>query len=463
MGYGQNDNPAICRVENGRLIFKLDLRWSDEQKQKISRQFSLDSTVMSNAFSGKLVFNVKGNEWKVRKLNPNIIELSKNLINAQPARKTSDDVILVDDSWITFIDPAERQSVSYGINRFTRFEVFQYVKGTARFFLPGYKNAEKIYLSGSFNNWSTSQLPLIRSDSGWLVRIKLKPGKYSYKYIIDGQWIKDPFNHQFEDDSYSGYNSVVFCFNYIFDLYGFEKSKNVFLSGSFNDWNKNELRMFRTQRGWALPLYLREGMHTYKFFVDGQWVTDPVNKIKRSDGNGNFNSYVGIGDNVYFRLKGFPKAKKVIVAGDFNEWNTEDLQMEKMEGGWELPYILAPGNYEYKFIIDGQWIVDPENSGRTGSGSYINSILAIKPNHTFILDHYPNAGTVIVTGNFNGWRDDGYHMVKKEGKWYLSLYLKPGKNLYKFIVDEKWILDPDNELWENNETGTGNSILWIKP
>jgi len=101
MGYGQNDNPAICRVENGRLIFKLDLRWSDEQKQKISRQFSLDSTVMSNAFSGKLVFNVKGNEWKVRKLNPNIIELSKNLINAQPARKTSDDVILVDDSWIT--------------------------------------------------------------------------------------------------------------------------------------------------------------------------------------------------------------------------------------------------------------------------------------------------------------------------------------------------------------------------
>jgi hypothetical protein len=30
-------------------------------------------------------------------------------------------------------------------------------------------------------------------------------------------------------------------------------------------------------------------------------------------------------------------------------------------------------------------------------------------------------------------------MIKKEGIWYLPLNLKPGKTLYKFIVDDIWI------------------------
>jgi hypothetical protein len=29
------------------------------------------------------------------------------------------------------------------------------------------------------------------------------------------------------------------------------------------------------------------------------------------------------------------------------------------------------------------------------------------------------------------------------------------------IVDKEWKLDPGNELWEENEYGTGNSVLWI--
>jgi hypothetical protein len=31
------------------------------------------------------------------------------------------------------------------------------------------------------------------------------------------------------------------------------------------------------------------------------------------------------------------------------------------------------------------------------------------------------------------------------------------------VVDQKWIIDPTNELWEENEYGTGNSVLWIEP
>jgi hypothetical protein len=53
-------------------------------------------------------------------------------------------------------------------------------------------------------------------------------------------------------------------------------------------------------------------------------------------------------------------------------------------------------------------------------------------------------------------------MVKEGNAWKLPLHLDPGKCLYKFIVDGKWILDPDNENWEENEYGTGNSVLWFE-
>jgi hypothetical protein len=54
-------------------------------------------------------------------------------------------------------------------------------------------------------------------------------------------------------------------------------------------------------------------------------------------------------------------------------------------------------------------------------------------------------------------------MGKVDGKWVIPLYLKPGKHTYKFLVDGKWIIDPANDLWENNQYGTGNSVLWIEP
>jgi 1,4-alpha-glucan branching enzyme len=210
-------------------------------------------------------------------------------------------------------------------------------------------------------------------------------------------------------------------------------------------------------------LYLREGTHAYKFLVDGQWITDPANKVVRPDGRGNMNSFLGIGDTLYFTLKGYPNAKEVAIAGNFNAWNTGELFLEKTRGGWQLPYVLAPGNYEYKFLVDGQWIVDPGNPYSTGSGDFINSFMAVKPNYSFRLEQHSDAAAVLLSGSFNGWSKDGYRMVEKGGDWLFPINLKPGKYTYKFVVDKKWILDPGNELWEDNEYGTSNSVLWIEP
>jgi 1,4-alpha-glucan branching enzyme len=221
--------------------------------------------------------------------------------------------------------------------------------------------------------------------------------------------------------------------------------------------------MHPTATGWSLPVYLRDGTYAYKFLVDNEWMTDPANPSVRKDADGNQNSIIAIGEPFLFKLDGYSEAKKVVLAGSFNGWNESELVMDKTANGWQLPYVVAAGNYEYKFIADGRWLVDPVNPFTTGSGDFTNSFIALKANHIFELKQYPEARSVIVSGSFNGWSTKDYRMVKEGEKWVFPIYLKPGKYTYKFIVDGKWILDPDNKLYEQNEYGTYNTVLWIEP
>lgn len=51
-----------------------------------------------------------------------------------------------------------------------------------------------------------------------------------------------------------------------------------------------------------------------------------------------------------------PKAKRVFVAGTFNDWNPSSHPLKRTgDGHWVLTLDLSPGRYEYKFVIDGQW------------------------------------------------------------------------------------------------------------
>jgi len=452
-------NPKdVCRISDNRVILQLDRNWTPDQKKEVMNLFDIDSTLMAGAFSGKPDITVNGEKWNIKKLDNHRVELSKPMGKRRTINEG--DVYMLDDRWINAAGIEERESATYGVNVFSLYTVFNYNRGVAKFFLPERKYAEHVYLSGTFNNWSTMQTPMIRCDSGWFITLELKPGKYSYKYIIDGKWSPDPYNKLREDDSQGGENSVVFCYNYRFFLPYYEGSKNVFLAGSFNNWNPRELRMRRIKTGWAINLYLREGTHAYKFIVDNEWILDPNNEVQRPDGNGNANSFMSIGDTMFFTLKDHTAIKEVNVAGDFNAWNKSELLMQKINGGWQLPYVLAAGNYEYKFILDGRWISDPDNPYTLKSG---NSFLTIKPNYVFRLEGYANANTVILTGSFNGWNTDSYEMKHKNGIWVFPIYLRPGKHTYKFIVDGKWITDPGNELWEQNEYGTGNSVIWMEP
>jgi hypothetical protein len=55
-----------------------------------------------------------------------------------------------------------------------------------------------------------------------------------------------------------------------------------------------------------------------------------------------------------------PDAKKVCVAGSFNEWKPEKTPLKPAGNGrWIGDLSIDPGKYEYLFVVDGQWVPDP--------------------------------------------------------------------------------------------------------
>jgi chromosome partitioning protein len=58
-----------------------------------------------------------------------------------------------------------------------------------------------------------------------------------------------------------------------------------------------------------------------------------------------------------------PEASRVQIVGNFNNWaQGEDYYMQRREDGtWSKEIILAPGVYQYKFLVDDEWMEDQEN------------------------------------------------------------------------------------------------------
>lgn len=55
-----------------------------------------------------------------------------------------------------------------------------------------------------------------------------------------------------------------------------------------------------------------------------------------------------------------PDAKTVCVAGSFNEWKPEKTPLVSLGNGrWVGDLTVKPGRHEYLFVVDGQWVPDP--------------------------------------------------------------------------------------------------------
>jgi 1,4-alpha-glucan branching enzyme len=77
-----------------------------------------------------------------------------------------------------------------------------------------------------------------------------------------------------------------------------------------------------------------------------------------------------------------PKAHRVVIVGDFNDWSVSaDPMYDREEKGiWSITLPLRPGRYEYKFLVDGdRWIPDAGNPRKIKDGfGADNSVVEVK-------------------------------------------------------------------------------------
>jgi hypothetical protein len=76
--------------------------------------------------------------------------------------------------------------------------------------------------------------------------------------------------------------------------------------------------------------------------------------------NGSSTNGNGKSRPIHFELTA-EKAQKVCIAGTFNDWHPDASEMIPLgDGKWRKDLSLTPGEYEYRFVIDGKWIADPQ-------------------------------------------------------------------------------------------------------
>ncbi|MGZ8544188.1 MAG: glycogen-binding domain-containing protein [Flavisolibacter sp.] len=450
----------LYTIKDGKMYIQLSKKIGEAELDSFINSFELADLDLKRFLKTGNADSLVKLGWKINVNNEIGIVISKSLVAIDNIINPGNKIIFSNDHPdFSQVFPAVSHAVTSGNNRFRNKHPFLQRDSIVRFFLKGNDRADRVMLAGSFNNWSPDSLAMTRTDSGWIADVVLHPGKYWYKFIADGNWMTDRDNQLTENDGKGNQNSIFFFTNTVFRLEGFTKAKQAYVAGSFNNWRPKELAMKKTETGWELPLYLADGTHPYKFIVDGKWYTDEKNPNQLPDGNGAFNSVISIGEPYNFSLNGYENAEQVFLVGSFNDWREFELPMQKTPTGWKLPYVLGPGNHEYKFKVDKTWISDPENPVKVRDN---NSYLVVSPNYTFRLKGFADAKKVFLSGDFNGWSPDGLAMIKDGDEWVFSLYVTPGKVRYKFVVDGNWILDPSNKLWEQNEYGTGNSIVWIE-
>ncbi|MDI6756901.1 MAG: glycogen-binding domain-containing protein [Endomicrobiia bacterium] len=175
-----------------------------------------------------------------------------------------------------------------------------------------------------------------------------------------------------------------------------------------------------------------------------------------------------------------PSAKSVFVAGSFNEWNSSrDALSKDKKGVWRATLPLKTGTHQYKFVVDGNWMIDPSNpqtsdDGYGGKNSLLEVVAAAQPHKLFVATRQIKTGiefvyagsaakNVAVAGSFNNWSVSSHRLEKdKSGLWKAAVPLGKGKYQYKFVVDGEWKEDSSNP--QNSEDGHGgkNSVIEVR-
>ena len=76
----------------------------------------------------------------------------------------------------------------------------------------------------------------------------------------------------------------------------------------------------------------------------------------------------------------------------------------------------------------------------------------------------PNAASVSIVGDFNGWTEGALPMRRSpDGRtWEIEVPLSPGRYAYAFVVDGRLARDPSAPLAAGDDFGSPSSVVMVK-
>ena len=94
-----------------------------------------------------------------------------------------------------------------------KIEEFYGVKqvGEEVIFAAKFDNARKVLIAGDFNGWLPISTPMHTNGTpgSWRTTLPLPPGRYRYRFVVDGKWMTDPKNQYVEANQFGELNNVV--------------------------------------------------------------------------------------------------------------------------------------------------------------------------------------------------------------------------------------------------------------
>ena len=292
---------------------------------------------------------------------------------------------------------------------------------------PAGVTVTSVAVPGSFNGWDPTnaeaqmfELP----DGRWVVGLDLAEGDYEYKYHFNGTtWAGNMCNDPtWGNPDFGGKvdSALVTCngengtrhvgdpaptgHTFLYLVPAGVDVEVVTAAGTFQpagaQWNNTSDTLSNV---WTLTVDLPEGTHNYKYvFNDGGWVgsmcADPRgNPVGGRVDPDNDEPCTGGGDGTltideagphtfrYIVPAGADSIAAIHVAGSFQGWNPASAE-HSMQETFQRHYDLAAGDYEYKFIFDGNW-----------AGNMCEDTTYGDPDNSFIVD--ANGGTCADGGN----------------------------------------------------------------
>jgi chromosome partitioning protein len=83
--------------------------------------------------------------------------------------------------------------------------------------------------------------------------------------------------------------------------------------------------------------------------------------------------------HITFTFPNHNGVQKVQIAAEFNGWNPAFGKLKKSKECWLATFPLKPGRHEYKYLVNGEWMLDPENNHKVKTAlGVFNSVIMVE-------------------------------------------------------------------------------------